>query len=64
MADEDDDGDEEDSEPGLLASLRLQMLLLKTIDTENSDILGLGAILDDKEAVTAYLQKFPNDVSA
>ena len=36
---------------------------MKTKDTENSDILSIGTLLDDKEAVESYLKKFPNDVS-
>ncbi len=54
----------EDNEPEMVRHLRMKMLLLKTVDTENSEILTVGATLDDRVTVETYLKKFPNDVSS
>ena len=51
---------DEDSED--LNQLRMKLLLLKTIDTENSEILAVGTLLNDDEAVESFLKQFPNEV--
>jgi len=53
----------DDEESEVLHQLRTKLLLLKTIETENSDILAIGTLLSDEEAVASFLKQFPNEVS-